>query len=146
MEEDFDTRRQRDELWGTRVPFHRDVIRPELVEFDTEANTCTIKMTHRDSFCNTDVPEWAAIHGGILAALADTASGFVCEIASRGRISTTVNLNLDCLAPARETDLTAKARSVKCGRRIRVSEVAIYNDAGKLVAAERQTVLFDETR
>ena len=75
------------------------------------------------------------IHGGVLAALADTALGmaiFTC-LPARTWIST-VEMKINFLAPHQRGRLRAQARVLRQGKRWAVGEVEIYNAARELVA------------
>jgi uncharacterized protein (TIGR00369 family) len=74
------------------------------------------------------------IHGGMVAALADTC-GTAAALAAIGTVGfiATVSMQINYLAVA-ESDVTATATCIKPGRRIQVSEVKITDATGRLVA------------
>ncbi len=74
-------------------------------------------------------------HGGVLAALADTAVA-VALLTRLGPLMnfTTVDLHMFYFAPVRSGTVYARARIVKPGRRISVGEVELEDARGKLVA------------
>lgn len=75
------------------------------------------------------------IHGGVLAALADTALAMAIFTLLPGwtRIST-VEMKINYLAPHRRGRLQAAARVLRQGKRLAVGEVEIRNTTGQLVA------------
>ena len=139
MTDEFDVRRTWDASWGSVCPFHGEVLQIELVDWDVEAGKVTMLMPYRSCFENSGIPEEAVIHGGVLASFVDTATAFSLCVSTKGRSTATINLQVDCLVPARRTDLTARARTVKCGHKIGLAEVEIFNEAGVLVATGRHT-------
>jgi uncharacterized protein (TIGR00369 family) len=139
MASDFDVKRYWETSWGPACPFHADVLNVELRAWDIEAGTVTLHMPYRPCFDNSGVAEEAVVHGGVLASFVDVCTGFALAIKTEGKGGVTVNLQVDCLAPARRTALTGTARTVKCGRKIGVAEVDIVDESGKRVATGRQT-------
>jgi len=138
MADDFDVKHYWESSWGRACPFHADVLDVQLKDWDLAAGTVTLHMPYRPCFDNSGVAEEAVIHGGVLASFVDACTGFALAMKSEGK-GVTVNLQVDCLAPARRTALTGHARVVKCGRKIGVAEVDILDEAGKCVATGRQT-------
>ena len=139
MTDDFDVRMHWEKYWGNSVPFHRDVITLELLDWDLSAGTVRLRLPYKPSFDNDPDTKTAVIHGGVLAAFVDATTGFALAMASRSLGGPTIDLRVDCLAPAYKTALIGEARSVKCGRKIGVADVNISNEAGKLVAVGRQS-------
>jgi uncharacterized protein (TIGR00369 family) len=87
-------------------------------------------LPHAQQLCNsTD-----GLHGGVLAALADTC-GTAASLAAIGAVGfiATVSMNISYLATA-TTDLTATGVCIKPGRRIQVSEVRVRDASDRLVA------------
>lgn len=72
------------------------------------------------------------IHGGAIAALADTVAG--CCACSRGDSCVTVSSSMEFLRPARG-DLFCEAVPKKLGSRLSVVGVAVTDAGGKTVAA-----------
>lgn len=77
------------------------------------------------------------VHGGAIAALADTAVMAACwcgaEVPETIR-GATVDLTMHYLAPAVATDLTADARVLRRGRKISHAEVGVRDASGTPVA------------
>src|SRR3954454_2469851 len=87
-------------------------------------------LPHAQMLCNsTD-----GIHGGVVAALADTCgtAAALAAVGAEGFIAT-VSMNISYLASA-ATDVTATGVCIKPGKRIQVSEVRVHDTAGALVA------------
>jgi uncharacterized protein (TIGR00369 family) len=75
------------------------------------------------------------VHGGAVASLIDNAAFWssFCEI-EQGLGITTVDLNINYLAPVQTGRLTAKGRRIKLGRTIGLGEALVLDEQGKLVA------------
>lgn len=73
------------------------------------------------------------VHGGCLAALADTVSG-LC-VAASGSSCVTAGYSMNFLRPATGKQIRCAAAAVKMGRRICVIRAQLTDDAGELVAA-----------
>jgi acyl-CoA thioesterase len=71
-------------------------------------------------------------HGGALFTLADYATAIACNLL--GRPSVGAYANISYLRPVREGFALAKARTVKDGRRLQVSQVEIFDLKGGLCA------------
>ena len=75
------------------------------------------------------------VHGGILAALADTAAAIAAySVVPRGTEIATVTLTIDYLAPVPGGTVKADARVLKAGRNFVVTECEIFNEDGSLAA------------
>ena len=82
------------------------------------------------------------VHGGLLAALADTACFFPRPLLPSGQAATTVNLNVSYLRPAAVGDLlTARSELVHLGRRTANLTVKILDQQERLVAHGTATLL-----
>jgi uncharacterized protein (TIGR00369 family) len=77
-------------------------------------------------------------HGGVLAALVDIAGDFAL-IARLGRGVPTIDLRVDYLRPAIDTDLLARARALRVGRSVGTVDVELVDKADAIVAAGRGT-------
>ena len=139
MSDDYDVEKMWHRHWGPGTPFHRDLHQADLLEWDREAGSVVVRLAYRDSFDNRPDPEDAVIHGGVIASLVDTATGFALAIKAGDLGGPSVDLRVDYLRPARRTALTANAHTVKCGRNIGVADASIFDEAGRLVAVGRQT-------
>ena len=81
-------------------------------------------------------PEARNTHGGILAALIDTAADFMIA-AKVGRPVPTIDLRIDYHSAAGPGDLRAVARIVRLGRTFSTAEAEILDADGKLIASGR---------
>jgi len=80
------------------------------------------------------------VHGAVLATLLATVCGWNCEaLAPEGARVLTVNLNLDCLAPAHDGEwLEASASVTRVGRRLAFADGKV--DAGGKPVAKASAV------
>ncbi len=75
------------------------------------------------------------VHGGILAALADTAAAIAAyTLVPKGREIATVELNINYLEPVPGGRIKADARVLRAGRNFVVTECEIWNEDGSLAA------------
>jgi uncharacterized protein (TIGR00369 family) len=94
------------------------------------ADRCVMSVTFKPEFDNTT----GAIHGGVLAMLADTAVAVALSTSWDGRMDfATSNLNIHFLRRATSA-ITATATIIKKGSRICVGSCDIHDADGKLVA------------
>ena len=73
------------------------------------------------------------VHGGVLAALADTAGGLASYTAARGANVATIEMKINYLEPVARGTVVADARVVRIGRHISVVDCDIREDTGRLV-------------
>ena len=103
-------------------------LRPVLETLEPDA--CVLLLPYREGLTNVS----GAIHGGVLATLADTAVAFALSTNFDGKMGfATADLTIHFLARAR-TDVRARARIVKKGRRINVGEVEMVDAEGRAIA------------
>lgn len=81
-------------------------------------------------------PDTGQYHGGAIASLIDIAGDYAL-IAVLGHGVPTINFRVDYLRPASGAALLAKAQVRKAGRTIGVVDIAVEDEAGKLVAIGR---------
>jgi uncharacterized protein (TIGR00369 family) len=75
------------------------------------------------------------VHGGILAALADTTAAIAAYTAvPKGTEIATVELSINYLEPVLGGRIKADARVLRAGRNFVVTECEIFNEDGKLAA------------
>jgi uncharacterized protein (TIGR00369 family) len=75
------------------------------------------------------------VHGGILAALADTAAAIAAYTAvPKGTEIATVELSINYLEPVPGGRIKAEARVLRAGRNFVVTECEIFNEDGSLAA------------
>ena len=91
---------------------------------------CTLSIELKPEIDNTT----GAVHGGILAMLADTAVAFALSTAFDGEMSfVTSNLNIHFLRRARSA-VTASATIIKKGSRVCVGSCELRDETGQQVA------------
>ena len=74
-------------------------------------------------------------HGGVTAAMVDSAVGLaLCTLLRPRTLITTIELNLNYIAPAKPGFLTASGRILKKGERIAVGEAEVRDSRQALVA------------
>ena len=103
-------------------------LRPSLEELDLDY--AVVKLPYREEITNGS----GTVHGGILAALADTAVAFALSTNFDGKMGfATSDLTIHFLRRARG-DVWARARIVKKGKRVNVGDVEIVDGQGQAVA------------
>ncbi|MBF2759391.1 MAG: PaaI family thioesterase [Ectothiorhodospiraceae bacterium AqS1] len=113
--------------------FHR-FCKPKVISLDESAGLLTLKVPMRDEFERvTGSKQW---HGGIMAAVVDIAGDLALAIVYGGPLPT-INLRIDYLRPAIDTDLTAIGKVRRAGRTIGVVDVEVMDDRGEVVAIGR---------
>ena len=111
-------------------------MRLELVGHDAAAGTVDIRLPWRREFERAaDTKQW---HGGPIAALIDIAGDFAL-VAMLGRGIPTIDLRIDYLRPAIDTDLLATGRTLRAGRSVGVVDVEVRDREDRLVAVGRGT-------
>jgi uncharacterized protein (TIGR00369 family) len=81
------------------------------------------------------------LHGGIIATLADTATGLaVRSMVPQGRRHVTVQLDVHYLSPGRPGRVTAVGTTVRVGTSIGYAEADVTDDRGRLLARAMATV------
>ncbi len=75
------------------------------------------------------------LHGGVIATLADTATGLAFRTVLRpGTSHLTSQLSVTFLAPGREGTVRARGRVVKAGSRVGYAEADVVDDRERLLA------------
>jgi uncharacterized protein (TIGR00369 family) len=86
-------------------------------------------------------------HGGVSAALIDSAVGLaLCTMIEHGSAITTINLQVNFLAPAKPGSLTARGRIIHRGKRTAVGDCQVVDKDGNLVSKGTATYLILENR
>lgn len=99
---------------------------------DVAPGRATVEMTVRDDMING----FGTCHGGLIAALGDTAFGFACN--SSNELTVASGLSVDFIAPARSGDvLVARAEAVSVTRRTGIYDVDIRKANGERIAVFR---------
>jgi len=116
-------------------PFH-EFLNMTVESADEAQGIVAIRLPFAQSFARSN--EAPQIHGGVTAALIDIAGDYAiaCVI---DRTVPTINLSVDFLRMAENTDLIARARVIKAGRSIGVVDIAVSDDRDRLIAIGRGT-------
>src|SRR5512146_2976316 len=93
----------------------------------------TVRMPFAEGILNAGGPG-VPIHGGAIAALADFAACAAVWTMPATRASATISMTVNYTAPAVRTDLVARARVRRGGKRIASIAVEIRDQQGGLVA------------
>ncbi|HVE66861.1 MAG TPA: PaaI family thioesterase [Thermoanaerobaculia bacterium] len=110
-------------------------LEPTLEELDLDY--CVLGVRYRPELTNGS----PAIHGGVLATLADTAVAFALSTNFDGKMGfATADLTIHFLARAK-SDVRARARILKKGRRVNVGEVDVVDADDRPVARALTTYL-----
>jgi uncharacterized protein (TIGR00369 family) len=116
-------------------PFH-ELMRMELVRYDAEAGAVDLRLPWQRAFeRELGTKQW---HGGPIAALVDVAGDFAL-VALLGRGVPTIDLRVDYLRPAIDTDLLATGRTLRAGRSVGVVDVEVRDARARIVAVGRGT-------
>jgi uncharacterized protein (TIGR00369 family) len=116
-----------------RPPLHQ-WLGVRIGDIDLQTDTVTVHLPHRAELSRS--PDRADYHGGIIATLIDIA-GHACLAAKLRRRMPTIDMRIDYLRPAVETDLRAVARVIRSGRTIGLCDIAVFDDSNRQVAAGR---------
>jgi uncharacterized protein (TIGR00369 family) len=104
---------------------------------DVQAGTVDLVLDVADHHVNLQ----GFVHGGVLAALADTAAGLaVRSIVEPGSRHVTVNLDMQYLRAVRSGALRAKGAVTKAGTRIAFAEASVTDAGGTVLARANVTV------
>ncbi|MGH3628273.1 MAG: PaaI family thioesterase [Sciscionella sp.] len=93
----------------------------------------TVRMPFSEGILNTGGPG-VPIHGGAIASLADFAACAAVWTLAEARSSATISMTVNYIAPAVKTDLIARARIRRAGKRIASIAVEIRDQQGALIA------------
>ena len=106
----------------------------ELVSANTIKQEQVMGLRYKPEF--ERLPGTGQIHGGVTSALVDIAGDFAL-IMLLDRPIPTINLRIDYLSMAVNTDLIATAQVVRAGRSIGVVDVTITDTSDKKIAVGR---------
>ena len=107
------------------------------VSIDADAGSVVIALPFKRELCRS--AERPEIHGGVTAALIDIAGDYAVVAKQGGLGVPTIDLRVDYLRMAVETELTATATAVKVGRTLGVVDVKVTDDEGRAIAVGRGT-------
>lgn len=112
----------------------QNFLRLELVDHNAAEGAVTLRASWRSEFeRGPGTSQW---HGGAIAALLDIA-GDLALAAKLGHSIPTIDLRIDYLRPAIDTDLIAHARTLRAGRSIGVVDIDVRDRGGRTVAVGR---------
>ncbi len=81
-----------------------------------------------------------AVHGGAIATILDNAGWFTSALANKGMVTTT-EMSFHLLRPARKTQLIAKGKVLKVGKRQIIAEMRGWEENNQLIAHGTGTFL-----
>jgi len=110
-------------------------LHPVLEELSLDA--VVIRLPYREEITNGS----GTVHGGVLATLADTAVAFALSTNFDGKMGfATADLTIHFLRRAK-SDVLARARILKKGKRVNIGEVSMTDSSGREVARAVTTFL-----
>ncbi|MGH7070050.1 MAG: PaaI family thioesterase [Acetobacteraceae bacterium] len=114
-------------------PFHA-FLQPQAVAVDPEAGIVEVRLPFRPEFRRvSDKPEY---HGGVIASLIDLVAHATAALRT-GYMAPSVDLRIDYLHVAAETDLHARGTVQRFGRTLAVVDVEVKDGLGRKVALGR---------
>lgn len=116
-------------------PFHA-VLLPEAVSVDLDEGTVVIRVPFQDHLRRA--ADSTAIHGGVIATLADLAAHAAVAVQIE-RTAPTIDLRIDYLRTAPGADLYATAQALRVGRSIARVDVVISGKDTPAIAVARGT-------
>lgn len=109
----------------------------DILEADRENGRVTIAFTAKPEFCNAS----GNVQGGFLAAMLDDCMGPAILIAADAEtFPSTIDLNVQFLAPAKPGQLIGKGRVVKIGKTIGFVEADLEDASGSPIARATASV------
>lgn len=109
----------------------------DILEADRENGRVTIAFMAKPEFCNAS----GNIQGGFLAAMLDDCMGPAVLIATNAEaFPSTIDLNVQFLAPAQPGQLIGKGRVVRTGKTIGFVEAELEDAGGNLIARATASV------
>lgn len=99
----------------------------EIIHF--EEGNVLLKLPVHEKLYNVN----GTLHGGVHATMIDLILGMAIRSTTKTRC-TTMNLNLNYLAPASGGEIQAKGRILKQGYRIVTAEGELYDQEGEMIA------------
>jgi uncharacterized protein (TIGR00369 family) len=109
----------------------------DVLEANRETGRVTIAFTAKPEFCNAS----GNVQGGFLAAMLDDCMGPAVLIATNAKVfPSTIDLNVQFLAPAKPGQLIGKGRVVKIGKTIGFVEAELEDANGSILARATASV------
>ena len=116
-------------------PFH-GFLNMTVESADEEQGVVAIRLPYAATLARSN--EAPQIHGGVTAALIDIAGDYAIACVTDKTVPT-INLSVDFLRMAEDSDLIARARVIKAGRSIGVVDVEVSDARDRLIAVGRGT-------
>ena len=130
-----ETQRKRIEAALSTVPF---AILLGIKLDSVEAGRATLRLQIRDDFKQNN----GVVHGGVIAALIDSATAFaILPLLEPEERTTTVDLTISYLRPLVSGAMVATARVIREGRRLIVVSADLTDSTGKLAATALSTYI-----
>jgi uncharacterized protein (TIGR00369 family) len=133
MPDETHAHRARLEASLNESPFQR-LLGLKLESFDPAARTILLRCLHGANVERGN--DTGQFHGGVIASLIDIAGDYVL-MGTLGYGVPTINLRVDYLRPAKNTDLLARAQVRRAGRTVAVVDLEVTDSAGNLIALGR---------
>ncbi|MEM3464219.1 MAG: PaaI family thioesterase [Candidatus Bathyarchaeia archaeon] len=113
---------------GAESPFYK-LLDMKIEEVQNDYARLSIEI------CEKHLQFLKTVHGGVIAALADSAAAWAAiSVSNPNSIAVTVEMKINFLRPVSSGKLTAEARNIHKGSKIFVSDVDVKNGVGELVA------------
>lgn len=113
-----------------------------LLDMDEEAGTVRIGFTARPEFLNPA----GFVQGGFLAAMLDDVMGPAALVMSDGwSFTSTIDMNVSFLAPAKAGPLIGEGSVIQLGRTIGYLQGELRDEAGTLIARATSTARLVDT-
>jgi uncharacterized protein (TIGR00369 family) len=110
-------------LFNTAIPFNA-FLGLKIVEL--ERGTIVAELPFRADFIGDPVRQ--AMHGGVISMVADTVGGgAIFTHTDPGDRVATIDLRVDYLRPGRNETLRGRAKVVRIGNRVGVSQIEVYH-------------------
>ena len=123
------------QAWLDEAPYHQ-LVRLVVEEVDPAAGRFVLRLPFHADLARQ--AQGNQVHGGPIASVIDSAGTFaVAAVVGHG--VPTMNLRIDYLRPAIDTDLVATATVRRSGRTIAICDIDLHDDAQRLVAVGRGT-------
>jgi acyl-CoA thioesterase len=123
-----------EEIWK-RSPFTK-LLGLEIEKL--EHGTCFSRLKIKDTFLN----KHSVVHGGVIYSMADVSMGVaVYSTLKSGDETSTVEIKINYLKPAKTSVLLCEAKTIKKGKNIAVMEAEIRSGENTLIAKAMGTFM-----
>ena len=126
------------ELFNQRAPIAKTFGMKLSFDIDDRAN---ISLPYNPALDHA----MRGVHGGIIATLLDNAGWFTCALAHEGPgWVVTSEMSLHLFQPVQKTDLLARGRILKSGKRQDIADMRCWDQGNNLVAHATGTYMYLE--